>query len=98
MNGFKLTQTGIGGVITITGNKTFTLKDSSEAHTGTITGGSVANYGGGGVNVGNGCTFNLTGGTIADCSAKEGGGIFTSGTTNIVGGTITNCSADIRTE
>ena len=73
LNGFTVTKTGDGGVIVVDGKKTFTLTDTSETKTGTLTGGS-ANGRGGGVNVESGSTFYMKGGTISDCSAREQGG------------------------
>lgn len=69
LNGFTVTQTAEESVITISSGKTFTLTDSSTAKTGTITGGKA--YRGGGVFMGRNCTFNMTGGTIYDCSATS---------------------------
>lgn len=86
LNGFTLTKTGDGGVIAVSGNKIFTLTDTSEAKTGTLTGGSTSERGGG-VNVDSGCTFYMKGGTISDCSAKvQGGGV------NVQGGGVFHMS------
>lgn len=95
LNSFTVTQTAEQGIIGINNGKTFTLTDSSDAKTGTITGGKSSS--GGGVYVGANCTFYMTGITISDCRAtdslSEGAGIFSSGTTVITDSKITNCSA-----
>lgn len=74
LNGFTITQTGSGSVIIINSGNAFTLTDSSEDKKGTVTGGSAEN--GGGVYVGENCTFNMTGGIISNCTAKDGGAIY----------------------
>ena len=72
--GHTLTDNGSGSVIKVTGEGTeFTLTDSSENKTGTVTGG-VAPYGGG-VYVERG-TFTMNGGTITGNTASDGGGVY----------------------
>lgn len=70
LKGNTLTMTGNGRIANIAEGATFTLKDTSEAETGKITGGE-AEVGGCIYNQG---TFNMTGGTITGCSATSGGG------------------------
>ena len=70
-----------------------------EMRGGTISGFKNATNGGA-VYVGNGCTFNMKGGTISDCTLSSygscGGGVYveSNGTFNMSGGTIQNCKAD----
>lgn len=104
--GFTLKQTGSGGVIKISSKKSFTLTDSSEKATGTLTGGNA--YQGGGVYIGDGCGFKMTGGTITGCSASKdsdeangheaayGGGVYVwpTGKFDMQGGIISNCTAE----
>lgn len=49
--------------------------------------------GSGGVYVGSGSTMTMNGGTIKDCSASDGGGIYAAGTVVLNGGTISGCKA-----
>lgn len=73
LNGKTIKKLNSGRVIKVNGE--FTLKDSSEEHTGRLIGGSDEN--GGGVYVSEYETFHMQGGTIAECSAtNEGGGIY----------------------
>ena len=99
LNGHVIKMTGSDSVIKIGTNGNLTMTDSNKTAThtdtslpagGVITGGNVY----GGVYVGSG-DFTMNGGTIANCSAKYGGGV---GVTNYAnfnmkGGTITNCTA-----
>lgn len=70
LKGNTLTMTGNGRIANVAEGATFTLKDTSEAGTGKITGGK-AEVGGCIYNQG---TFNMTGGTITGCSATSGSG------------------------
>ena len=82
-----------GSVIRVNNGANFTLKDSSAAKTGTITGGH-ADMGGGVHNMGG--NFTMQGGTISGCSASLGGGGVNnafSSTFTMKGGTISGCSA-----
>ena len=54
---------------------------------------SASNGSGGGVYVGSGSTMTMNGGTIKDCSASDGGGIYAAGTVVLNGGTISGCKA-----
>ena len=54
---------------------------------------SASNGSGGGVYVGRGSTMTMNGGTIKDCSASDGGGIYAAGTVVLNGGTISGCKA-----
>lgn len=92
LNGFTLKMTGNESVIKITGGKNFCLKDS--VGSGKITGGKTSGDGGG-VYIDNG-TFNMSGGTIENCSAgDEGGGVYIGSdcTFNMSGGVISGCTA-----
>lgn len=88
LNGHTIKMTGTGSVIKVSGAK-LTVQDSSEDGTGKITGG-YADYGGG-INVESG-TLTFEGGTIENCSAKSGGGIYNKGTLKMTGGNIISCS------
>ena len=54
---------------------------------------SASNGSGGGVYVGRGSTMTMNGGTIKDCSASDGGGIYAAGAVVLNGGTISGCKA-----
>ena len=54
---------------------------------------SASNGSGGGVYAGNGSTMTMNGGTIKDCSASDGGGIYAAGAVVLNGGTISGCKA-----
>ena len=54
---------------------------------------SASNGSGGGVYVGSGSTMTMNGGTIKDCSASDGGGIYAAGAVVLNGGTISGCKA-----
>ena len=54
---------------------------------------SASNGSGGGVYVGSGSTMTMNGGTIKDCSATIGGGIYAAGTVVLNDGTISGCKA-----
>ena len=54
---------------------------------------SASNGSGGGVYAGSGSTMTMNGGTIKDCSASDGGGIYAAGTVVLNGGTISGCKA-----
>lgn len=72
LNGYTLTGTGSGSVITANIDQTFTLCDCSRHGAGKITGGNTTN--GGGVFVGGGSLFTMKGGTITGNTASEDGG------------------------
>lgn len=116
LNGKALTYGGAAknSVIVVKDSANFTLTDSSSG--GKITGGtgtnwSVSNYGitttrnyGGGVFVGSQATFQMEGGSIADCSVNSGdsrGGVYVSEggngdsrtTFTMTGGSIVRCSS-----
>ena len=101
LNGFTVKQTADARLIKLNNGITLTLKDSSEAKTGTLCGGKAVGVGidaiGGGVYVCNFATLNMVGGTISDCTANSyGGGIYVddSGTLNMSdGAVIRNCAA-----
>lgn len=95
LNGYtlKYESENSGRVIWVNRGANFTLKDSSAAKTGKITGGWGSNGGGGVLNNG---TFTMEGGTISDCSVDSfchGGGVHSEGTFVMKGGTISNCTA-----
>ncbi|MCD7802592.1 MAG: isopeptide-forming domain-containing fimbrial protein [Clostridiales bacterium] len=71
LNGHTLTGTGTGRTITVAG--TLTLNDSSEAQTGTITGGGVLAEGASNTEK---AAFTMNGGTITGNSSGSGGGIY----------------------
>ena len=54
---------------------------------------SASNGSGGGVYVGRGSTMTMNGGTIKDCSASDGGGIYAAGAVILNSGTISGCKA-----
>ena len=54
---------------------------------------SAGSGSGGGVYVGSGSTMTMNGGTIKDCSASDGGGIYAAGAVVLNGGTISGCKA-----
>ena len=54
---------------------------------------SASNGSGGGVYAGSGSTMTMNGGTIKDCSATIGGGIYAAGTVVLNDGTISGCKA-----
>ncbi len=106
LNGYVLTGSGGGSVITVSDGAEFTLCDcSTDASntigevtytTGVITGGNATN--GGGVYVSSGGNFEMTGGTIAGNSATSyGGGVYVSsgGTFTMSGGAIAGNSATV---
>ena len=101
LNGHTLTGTGTDAVITVNGG-TLTVKDSSSAGTGTITGGNKvledekSEIGGGGIAVYSNGTLYFTSGTVSGCKANYGGGIYVKDSTfYFSGGTVTNCTADV---
>ncbi len=81
-----------GGSTVITVEGTLTLKDSSSAGTGTVTGANATH---GGVIVQNGGSFTLSSGTISDNKAGgSGAGVYVeSGTFTMTGGTISGNTA-----
>ena len=54
---------------------------------------SASNGSGGGVYAGSGSTMTMNGGTIKDCSASDGGGIYAAGAVILNSGTISGCKA-----
>ena len=60
---------------------------------GVITGGNVGGSTGGGVKIVSGGTFTMTGGNIAGCTARAGGGVDVGGTFTMTGGSIAGCVA-----
>ena len=106
LNGYTLTGTGEGSVITVESGGTLTVQDSSfypYFRTGTITGGTGSEpkeestgsawtqftVGGGIYVLG---TLHMSGGTILDCTANAGGGVYIyAGSFVMTGGTIENC-------
>ncbi len=82
-----------GHVIELQNSSNVTIRDSSTAKTGVITGGWASH--GGGIHVGNGTTCTIEGGTIKGNKAdSDGGGIYVRGTLKMTGGTITENWAD----
>ena len=97
LNGFTIRQTGDSRLITV--NKTLTIKDSSENHTGTLCGGNASKtlMNGGGILVDEYGVLNMIGGTISDCTAySQGGGIYVNNTAKLYmsgNAAIKNCTA-----
>lgn len=102
LNGHVIKMTGSGSVIKVRnyGNLTMTDSNNTAIHTdtslpagGVITGGNESNEGGGVQIISGSMTMN--GGTIANCSAGYGGGVYVGNSANFYmnGGTITNCTA-----
>ena len=100
LNGHTITMTGSDSVIFVSfcnltlqdSNKTAIHTDTSLPAGGVITGGNAVQ--GGGVYVSSGGSMTMNGGTIANCSAKYGGGVAAmAGSFTMNGGTITNCNA-----
>lgn len=92
LNGHVIKMTGSGSVINVGSNGNLTLRDSSVAKSGVITGGNASSKGGG-VYISNG-SFTMNGGTIEKCYAKYGGGVcIDSGSFTMNGGAIKDCSA-----
>ena len=100
LNGHTITMTGSDSVIFVSfcnltlqdSNKTAIHTDTSLPAGGVITGGNALQ--GGGVYVSSGGSMTMNGGTIANCSAKYGGGVAAmAGSFTMNGGTITNCNA-----
>ena len=98
LNGFTLDRNRssahvYGSAIYVKRGATLTIADTSEARTGTITGG-FAEMGGGIWNEGN---LTINGGTItgnhANSARGAGGGIFNNGEKYMNGGTVSNNSA-----
>ena len=77
------------------GNGLWVLDENgSETVTGgVITGGNVGGSTGGGVKIVSGGTFTMTGGNIAGCTARAGGGVDVGGTFTMTGGSIAGCVA-----
>ena len=101
LNGYIITGSGNGSVITVNGK--LTLCDCSTTKAGTITGGSAEK--GGGVFVGEGATFTMNGGEISKNVAKSnkplplysgGGGVFinSNATFTMKGGKISENTAE----
>ncbi len=90
------TKTGIitGGNTTGNGGGVRVKSGSFRLESGTISGNSAKNYGGG-VYIAEYVPFTMTGGTISGNSAVfYGGGVYNSGTFTMTGGTISGNSAD----
>ena len=78
----------LGSVIYVKEDATLTIKDSSTGGTGTITGGHSQN--GGGINIEEGASCTIEGGTITNNKSENlGGAIFSNGTLTMTGGSIT---------
>ncbi len=102
LNGFTLNRNlsdddSDGHVIEVLDGANLTIKDSSakggSVGTGTITGGYATR--GGGINISQGATCTIAGGTISGNKADvDGGGIYVHGTLNMTGGTISGNHAD----
>ena len=94
LNGYDLnrglTKEGDAGhVIQMKNSSTLTVRDTSENHSGKITGGWSEH--GGGINVEKGCELILESGVISGNHAKYGGGVYVAdnGSFTMTGGTIT---------
>lgn len=94
LNGYTLTGTGSGSVITADIGQNFTLCDCSLHNAGKITGGNTTN--GSGVYIGGDSLFTMKGGTITgNTASKDGGGVRVYGGTFIMeGGVISGNTAD----
>ncbi|MCD8083410.1 MAG: DUF5979 domain-containing protein [Clostridiales bacterium] len=96
LNGYTLTGTGSGSVVT--NNGTLTIRDSSGDDSGTITGGSATNRSG--VTQGGGVyssgDLTLAGGTISGNTARNGGGIYVTsdGSFTMTGGSVSGNTAE----
>jgi uncharacterized repeat protein (TIGR02543 family) len=99
LNGYTVKAANGKSAFKVSGGD-LTIKDSSTAGTGKITGNTTAPRLGGGVYLDSG-TFTFDSGTISQCKAQsgrnnqaKGGGVYVnSGTFTIVNGVIDNCSA-----
>jgi len=88
LNGKTLTGGGSNATITVSSGGTLTIKDSSSAKNGKITGGDRAGNGGG-IEVEYNGEFTLQSGTISGNTANYGGGVHVhGGTFTMTGGTI----------
>ena len=104
LNGHKLIGTGQSSVITVESGSTLTLKDSSfypAFRTGAVAGGTGSEHSGSALTVGGGAcvsgTFYMLGGTVKDCTADSGGGIYVpDGRFRMSGGTIEGCTAAVN--
>ena len=102
LNGHVIKMTGSGSVIYVKSDANLTMTDSNKTAThtdsdlpagGVITGGNTTQNGGG-VYVSSGCSMTMTGGTIENCSAASGGGVYVAQSTfTMEGGTINNCES-----
>ena len=82
-------------MIRVNSGANLTLEDTSEDKTGTITGGHAGDGSryGGGVLASSNAVFTMKGGTISNCTAWGGGGVYSCGSFTMKGGTITDCTA-----
>ena len=102
LNGYSIdgNKDNNNSVINIQYNCSLTLTDSSEAKTGTITGGTgkpgsySKTFGGGVYNNG---TFTMNGGKISGNTANNAGAVYNSGTFKMSGGEISNNSSVTNT-
>ena len=90
LNRGRTSSDGDGHVIEVKGKSTLTITDA--IGTGTIKGGWAKR--GGGINVAEGSTCILRGGTVTENKADYGGGVYVHGTFKMEGGSIANNSAD----
>lgn len=88
-------QTRCAPGVTVESGGTLKMGENSCIQNFTNSAGSGGVYAGsgGGVYVGSGSTMTMNGGTIKDCSASDGGGIYAAGTVVLNGGTISGCKA-----
>lgn len=88
-------QTRCAPGVTVESGGTLKMGENSCIQNFTNSAGSGGVYAGsgGGVYVGSGSTMTMNGGTIKDCSASDGGGIYAAGAVVLNGGTISGCKA-----
>lgn len=88
-------QTRCAPGVTVESGGTLKMEENSciQNFTNSAGSGSVYAGSGGGVYVGSGSTMTMNGGTIKDCSASDGGGIYAAGAVVLNGGTISGCKA-----
>ena len=81
--------------VTVESGGTLKMGENSCIQNFTNSAGSGGVYAGsgGGVYAGSGSTMTMNGGTIKDCSASDGGGIYAAGAVVLNGGTISGCKA-----
>ncbi len=85
-------------VISVWGNSTLTVKDTSDEQSGTITGGSRTNAGSGVYVLGTGATFNFESGNISQNVGGPAVAVYSGAEFNMSGGNITDnrCAVDNR--